>query len=77
MSFEIVVKVEKEDEESESELPEMLPIDEKLASARMKSLLEKYGPPRAGGMSKKQLQEELMLLVTQLTGEVPEPEETF
>jgi hypothetical protein len=77
MSFEIAVRSDGADEEFEPELPKMLPIDEEFAAKRMKSLLGKYGSSNGVTMSDKQRQEELMLLVTQLTGEVPEVEETF
>lgn len=57
------------------EAPETPEVDKGLVAARMKALLGVGGVPRVTGMSEKQRQSELAMLITQLTGEVPEPPE--
>lgn len=61
--------------EDATESPEMAPVDKEAVAARMKALLGVGGVPRITGISDKQRQSELAMLITQLTGEVPEPPE--
>lgn len=70
--MEIMVKVCTDEAEDAAESPEMLPVDKEAVAARMKALLGAGGVPRVRGMSEKQRQSELEMLITQLTGKVPE-----
>jgi hypothetical protein len=72
--MDIIVKVctDPEEYDDASEGPEMAPVDTKMVAERMKALLGAGGVPRVRGMSEKQRQSELEMLITQLTGTVPE-----